>query len=169
MTRPNSNSSLRGCKVLLIEDERVIRELIYRLLQSAGVRDIVDCASAEAAWENLVGPAAKIFHAVITDINLPGASGITLLKNLRGLPGQRAKTLPVIILSGDSQLSTYKKFDRLNISSYLIKPVSADLLKCALEKAIGVVRLPVPAVQSASTKGPTTPEAETSVHTFLTT
>lgn len=169
MTRQSINTPLRGCKVLLIEDERVIRELIYRLLQSAGVRDIVDCASAEAAWEKLVGPAAQIFHAVITDINLPGASGITFLKNLRGLPGQRAKTLPVIILSGDSQLSTYKKFDRLNISSYLIKPVSADLLKCALEKAIGITRPPAPAVQSASTKGATTPESETPVHTFLTT
>ena len=161
-----NRNTLRGCKVLLVEDERVVREIIYRLLISAGVASIVECPSAETAWEAMVGPKAQPFHAIITDITLPGASGITLLKTLRQLPGARAKTIPAIVLSGDSTTETFKKFEHLNISSYLIKPVSAGLLKSAREKALGISQPPVAEDENPAAHTPTSHPAKTD-HTVL--
>ena len=127
---------LRQLKVLLVEDERVIREILLRMLASIGVTDVTDVSSAESAWENLTGDKRKPFHVIITDLTLPGASGGVLIKMLREMPSPRAKTLPVIVLTGDNNPTTYKKLEASGISSYLIKPVSADLLRSAIERAL---------------------------------
>lgn len=127
---------LRGLKILLIEDERLIRELIVRMLNSIGVTEVTESSSAEDAWAYLVGERRQPFHVIITDLTLPGVSGGVLLKNLRELPSPRAKSMPVIVLTGSTDLATYKKIEASRVSSYLIKPISADMLRVALEKAV---------------------------------
>jgi len=127
---------LAGVRVLFIEDERITREIIVRSLRSIGVRDVVECVTAEEGWQRLVSGSGPGFHVVITDLTLPGASGATFLKNLRGLTSPRAKIFPVIVLTGSNDLETYKTVEPMGVSSYLIKPVSTDLLRAALEKAV---------------------------------
>jgi len=123
-------------RVLLVEDERIIREIVVRLLKAIGVREVTEAATAEDGWRLLVGQDQQTFHVLITDLTLPGASGGTLVKKLRELPYPRAKTFPVIVLTGSNDLETYKLVEPWGISSYLIKPVSADLLRSAIEKAV---------------------------------
>jgi len=137
------SEKLRGLKVLLIEDERVIRELVSRMLKSIGVKDITESSSAEDAWSYLVGERRQPFHIIITDLTLPGVSGGTMLKKLRELPSPRAKTMPVIVLTGSTDLATYKKVEGCGISSYLVKPISVDMLRAALEKAFSAPVRPV--------------------------
>lgn len=137
--------SLRGIRVLVIEDERAIRELIVRSLRVIGVAEVIDVSCAESAWSLLVGDKAKPFHAVITDLSLPGVSGTLFIKKLRELPFPRAKTLPIIVLSADSSVDTYKKLSHSRISAYLIKPVSPALLHRALSRAISLPQLTVQA------------------------
>jgi two-component system sensor histidine kinase/response regulator len=135
---PSHKPDLRGVKILLIEDERVIRELVARMLKSIGITEITETSTAESAWDYLTGDKRRPFHAIITDLTLPGISGTTLIKKLRTLSSPRAKTLPVIVLTGSSDLATYKQVEASNVSSYLIKPISAAILKSAIEKALGV-------------------------------
>jgi len=131
----------RNKSILVVEDERIIREIVVRMLNVLGVGEIVDVSSAESAWEHLLS-GKKHFHAVITDLSLPGASGGCLIKNLRSLPSPRAKTLPIIVLTGSSDLATYKRVEGNGISSYLIKPISVDLLRASLEKAMAAPTRP---------------------------
>ncbi len=107
-----------------------------RLLRSIGIKDIVECATAEDGWSHLMSKTEEPFHVVITDLTLPGASGATFLKNLRALASPRAKTFPAIVLTGSNDLETYKTVEGTGVSSYLIKPVSADLLRNAIERAV---------------------------------
>jgi len=127
---------LRKCKVLLIEDERIIREIIVRMLSRIGITEVTEAASAEAGWSYLVGEERRPFHVVITDLMLPGISGGILLKHLRALPSPYTKKLPFIVLTGDTDVDTYRKVAGAGVSSYLIKPISADLLRSAIEKAV---------------------------------
>jgi DNA-binding response OmpR family regulator len=135
MTAPTANS-LKTCRILLIEDERIIREVLHRDFAMIGVAEVDSYSTAEAGWEELTGRKGGRFDVVIVDLVLPGASGQVLIKNLRSLPGPRAKSLPVIVLTGENSPETYKQIEPLGISSYLIKPVSADVLKAAVEKAL---------------------------------
>lgn len=147
MTGVEGTARLQGCRVLVIEDERIIREIVVRMLKSLGVNHVVECATAEDAWDCLVGERREGFHAVITDLTLPGVSGATLIKKLRELPSPAAKTLPIIVLTGSTDLDTYKKIAPNRVSSYLVKPISRDLLRDSLEKAI-FGATPVPKVAS---------------------
>ena len=146
MSTPSHKADLRGVKILLVEDERIIRDLVVRMLKSLGITDIVETSTAESAWEYLTGDKRQPFHAIITDLTLPGVSGGTLIKKLRMLTSPRAKTLPIIVLTGSTDLETYKRVEGANVSSYLIKPISIDILRSALEKALGTpsVRVEAP-------------------------
>ena len=130
---------LAKCNVLLIEDERVIREVLVRFLSKAGIENIVQAASAETAWHYLFGECAQAFDVIVTDITLPGISGAQLIKKLRSLPDSLVRAIPIIVLTGDSSTETYKSLSGCNISSYLIKPISADILRAAIEEALGLV------------------------------
>lgn len=136
MSTPAHKTDLRGVKILLIEDERVIRELVVRMLKSIGITSVTEASTAEAAWDYLAGEKRRPFHAVITDLTLPGVSGTTLIRKLRMLSSPRAKTMPVIVLTGSTDLATYKQVEASNVSSYLVKPISADILRSAIEKAL---------------------------------
>jgi YesN/AraC family two-component response regulator len=135
-------TDLRGYKILLIEDERSVRELLLRALKAAGITDITEATSAEQGWGYLFGENRQPFHVMITDLTLPGVTGATMIKKMRDLPSAAAKTLPIIALANCSDLETFKKVDRAGVSSYLLKPISAAMLRTALEKALGFAAPP---------------------------
>ncbi|MGE3334651.1 MAG: response regulator [Rhodospirillaceae bacterium] len=123
-------------RVLFVEDERVIRQLVVRMLAAMGITEVTEASSAEAAWEYLAGSKSKTFDIIITDLTLPGVSGIGLVANLRALPALRAKTIPVVVLTGSGDPATYKKAEAVGISGYLVKPISVDLLRRTLYRAL---------------------------------
>lgn len=77
---------------MYVEDNTDVRDLILELIESEG-RHVVAYADAEAAWAHLQQEA---FDVLVTDVNLPGWSGIELAR--RWLEGQAARW--VILLSG---------------------------------------------------------------------
>ena len=136
MSEAETPVDLQKYKVLLIEDERLIREIILRMLRNIGVTNVTEASSAEAGWEHLVGEKRRPFDVIMTDLTLPGMSGGALIKRLRALPSPAAKAMPVIVLTGSTDLATYKRVAANNVSSYLVKPISADILRGAIAKAV---------------------------------
>ncbi len=134
------DSELGHLKVLLVEDERLIREIVLRMLNNIGIAEVTEAASAEAAWEYLAGDSQKAFEVVITDLMLPGISGGALIKKLRDLPTPQLKTLPVIVLTGIADPAVVKQVESIGISSYLMKPVSGQKLRTAITQAVVPVR-----------------------------
>lgn len=127
---------VKDCRVLLIEDERVVRDLVKACLQALGISEIEDCPSAEYGWEQLVGGKARPFDVVFVDLELPGISGNAFIKSLRDLPHPRAKSIPIVVLTATNDPQVYKKLERYGITAYLLKPVSPAVLQDALEKAL---------------------------------
>jgi len=78
-------------RVLLVEDESAVRELLSSALERNGF-DVVAAGSAEEA----LTLASPVFRILLSDISLPGMSGVQLAKQLRRtLPGLR-----VLLMSG---------------------------------------------------------------------
>lgn len=114
--------------VLIVDDDDVFLKACVRMLEGWGL-EAVACASVEAAL-GLVRE--RDFDVILSDINLPDASGIELLRGVRG----HDKDVPVILMTGGPELETARLAVECGAQSYLIKPLSMGELKEAMERHI---------------------------------
>ena len=112
--------------VLLVEDDAMIRANSAEMLQDAGY-SVLDVSSAEAAAEALRTRAVDV---LVTDINLPGASGAELVAHARAA----RPDLGVVFASGDAAPLLRGE---LTGSIVLAKPYNADQLAAAVRTALG--------------------------------
>jgi DNA-binding NtrC family response regulator len=116
-------------RVLLVEDESRLRDMLVRALREMGFTPAA-VTSAEAAVRVLEHgtPAPGI---LILDLNLPGMDGMELLTTLR----QRWPAVQVIILTGFGDLDAAKKAIHLDVVDFLTKPCALGDLEIALDRA----------------------------------
>ena len=115
-------------RILIVEDEGTLRESLKRVLSREGyVVDAVDSSESALA---VIGQ--KAFDLVVTDIILPGISGMELLKKCR----QKNSTLIVIIITAYATIESAIEAIRAGAFEYLVKPIIHEELKAAIEKAL---------------------------------
>ncbi|MBT3297062.1 MAG: response regulator [Verrucomicrobia bacterium] len=119
--------------VLVIDDEKSMRLTLSKFLQSDGYQ-AKTAESAEAAKVILQEYSVDV---VVSDIILPGASGMELLQFIR----QTLPQIQVIIMTGQPSIETAAETVRLAASDYLSKPVSKNALLRAVGNATRVKRL----------------------------
>ncbi|NQZ58615.1 MAG: response regulator [Lentisphaeraceae bacterium] len=111
-------------KVLLVDDSRHMRLLQKDLLKSLDITDVLEAGSGEEALRILFKEAFKV-DCVILDINMPGLSGLDILKAIR----ERDNKISVIVCSGVSDMDRVKEIIMAGANDYLLKPfVRHDLL-----------------------------------------
>lgn len=117
-------------RVLVVDDMMTMRKIITRMLSDLGFRDCVEAADGLRAWEALTKANPPI-ELIVSDINMPGLTGIEFLKKIRA--EAKYRNLPVIFLTAESDLQTVKSAIESNVTSYLLKPVSPVELKKKLD------------------------------------
>jgi len=110
-----TEKTLVRIKALLVEDEPVCMDAVKTILSFHGAT-VTTAGSAEEAIQqkNPTG-----FDVIITDINLPGMDGISLLRHIRKLNPD----VPVIIITGYSSISSAIEALKLGAQDYLVKPI----------------------------------------------
>jgi CheY-like chemotaxis protein len=103
--------------VLMVEDDRDNQLLVREVLEEAGYR-VLAAGSAEAARELL---AAERPDLVLTDLELPGASGLDLVRELAGDP--RTATIPVLVLTAHVTPETEASAYDAGCADFLRKPI----------------------------------------------
>lgn len=107
-------------RILIVEDSEIGRRLLTEML-AGGPYALEAVGDAEAALAVL---ADRTCHLVITDVNLPGMSGLDLLEHLR----LHHPRLPVILVTAHASIETAVQALRLGASNFLQKPFSmADI------------------------------------------
>lgn len=109
--------------ILLIEDENSMGEVTQLLLESCGYE--VTVATDGAQGLRLVRAITP--NLVICDVNMPGLSGIDVLKALR--QSELTRKLPVVFLSGFISEEQTKEARKLGVSAFLAKPCSFEEMK----------------------------------------
>ena|SRR5687768_13319396 len=117
-------------RVLLVEDESRLREMLTRALREMGFHPTA-AGSAEAALRVLEHGPPPPPGILILDLNLPGMDGMQFLGTLR----QRWPTLQVVILTGFGDLEAAKKAIHLDVVDFLTKPCALGDLEIALDRA----------------------------------
>jgi PAS domain S-box-containing protein len=108
--------------ILIVDDEESLRSLLATALSRKGYLTSTAASGLEAI--ELVGDPARKFDCVLLDLNMPGASGIEVLKIIRLCrPGQR-----VVIISGHLTAETRAEFEQLGQRSFIQKPYRLDEL-----------------------------------------
>jgi EAL domain-containing protein (putative c-di-GMP-specific phosphodiesterase class I) len=114
--------------VLLADDDPLICQLYKRHLVNAGY-DVVDVGDGDAA---IAAFGSRRFDLVVSDIDMPGRSGLELLRAVRA----RALDVPVILITGSARLESAIEAVEHGAARYLTKPVNSGVLMDAVSRAL---------------------------------
>jgi CheY-like chemotaxis protein len=117
------STSGAGHVVLVVDDEAVVREFVGRALEAAGI-DAALASDGREALRLVVGGIVRP-HVVLTDIEMPGMSGIELAARLLAVrPGVR-----IVMMTGDPGRAAAARDHTSIVDTVLMKPIeTADLL-----------------------------------------
>ena len=118
-------------KLLIVEDEHVLRGLVAQFLRGAGFR-VVEAADGPEGVERF--HASGPFDLALLDLNLPGFSGVEVCRRIRlGKPDQR-----VIICSAAIVPEFESALRGLGVHHFLTKPYHPDDLLAHIDEEIAV-------------------------------
>lgn len=107
-----------SCRILVVEDEPDIRELIALTLRGRG-HEVIVAQSGEEAW---VKAAEQKPQMLVLDLFLPDMDGISLCEMFRRLP--HTKTIPIMMLTACATAQTQMLGHDAGADDYMTKPFS---------------------------------------------
>jgi len=110
-------------RVLVVDDEERVREVVTRILEAAGYQVLV-AVDGDDALAVLESDQGRV-DAVLLDLTMPRRGGVATLREMRA----RGHSMPVLVASGYSDQSTPPG---LEVARFVQKPVRADALRRAL-------------------------------------
>jgi adenylate cyclase len=116
-----------GRKVLLVDDNRDNRLLVWVQLNRLGIEVVEACTGAEA----LDALATKVIDLVLLDLILPDMNGYDLLKQ-----DKARRNLSIIIISGVKDEQSVIRCIDAGASDYIVKPVNATLLRARVNSLL---------------------------------
>ena len=117
----------------MVDDDEEIVSLLQRTLQRAGY-DVDSAPNGDIALRLLEH---SIFDAVLMDVQMPGRTGIELLDAFK----EAGHTVPVVMVSGQSDLETAVTAVRKGALDFIEKPVRRERLLVSLDNALRYARL----------------------------
>lgn len=117
-------------KILSIDDSVSIRELVAAVLSQAG-HEVITAHDGQAALDIA---RENRFDLVLSDINMPGMSGISLISKLRRLQG--FEHIPMIMLTTESDAYKKKKAKSMGATGWLQKPFTPERLIDTVKKLV---------------------------------
>jgi CheY-like chemotaxis protein len=124
-------------RVLVVDDQRTMRDIIRRLLGQIGVHDVDDAADGEQALEKLHHPTDDKPDIVICDLHMEKMDGMDFCNRVRRDKNDVIRGLPIIILTGERDTFVHDVTKQVGATTVLVKPVSAADLKTQIEAAVG--------------------------------
>src|SRR6266850_5904392 len=114
-------------RVLVVDDDETIRDTLYELLSEEYL-----CQTAETAEKAFARLEADVYDVVLTDISMPGLSGVELLGHIR----QRFSDTPVIIISGIDDREHAEGLIKLGAFDFLMKPFTLEKVETSVKRAV---------------------------------
>lgn len=117
--------------ILSVDDSITIREMVKFSLEGGGY----EVTEAKDGLDGLNKAKSKGFDLILTDQNMPGMDGITLIKNLRALP--QYKSTPILMLTTEASDAMKAQGKAAGATGWLVKPFDPAKLLELVKKVIG--------------------------------
>lgn len=120
-------------KILIVDDDKFMRELLYEKLNNSGF----EVSSVSESYLALNSIKETKPDLILLDILLPGLSGLETLNVLRA--DDESLRIPVILISRLDEPELIRTAKRLGADDYLVKPFSADTLINKINNIAGFI------------------------------
>lgn len=130
-----AGSSLEGKKILLVEDNRLNREIASELLIMFGL--VLDEAeNGKSAVEKFEASASGEYDCILMDIQMPVMDGYEATEAIRALKREDAKTVPILALTANAFATDIGKAHSAGMNDHVAKPIEVKLLMETLQRWI---------------------------------
>ena len=119
-------------KFLVVDDFSTMRRIIKNLLNDLGYQNVSEADDGKTALPILQQGGIDF---LISDWNMPGMSGLDLLKAVRA--DAKLAKLPVLMLTAEAKREQIVEAAAAGVNGYVIKPFTAETLKEKLSKILG--------------------------------
>ena len=117
-------------KILVVEDDEVARELMRRVLERRGY-EVITAEDGVRGYEEAVGAGPDL---IITDINMPGADGVHLVRRVRDTKGM--EEIPILVTTGFGTGNATFTLAQ-GATAYEPKPLEAQSFLATVERLLG--------------------------------
>jgi len=119
----------KDMKILVVDDFSTMRRIIKNLLRDLGFSNTDEADDGNSALPMLQ---TGKYDFLVTDWNMPGMTGIELLKNVRA--DENLKTLPILMVTAEAKRDQIVAAAQAGVNGYVVKPFTAAVLKEKIEK-----------------------------------
>jgi len=119
----------KNMKILVVDDFSTMRRIIKNLLRDLGYNNTAEADDGKTALPVLQ---SGNFDFLITDWNMPGMSGLDLLKAVRA--DSKLASLPVLMVTAESKRDQIIEAAQAGVNGYIVKPFTAATLKEKIDK-----------------------------------
>lgn len=116
-------------KILIVDDFSTMRRIIKNLLRDLGFNNTQEADDGNTGLPMLQ---TGNFDFLITDWNMPGMTGIDLLKAVRA--DEKLKNLPVLMVTAEAKKEQIVMAAQAGVNGYIVKPFTAQTLKEKIDK-----------------------------------
>ncbi|SFZ78750.1 response regulator [Chitinimonas taiwanensis] len=117
--------------ILTVDDSPSIRQMVSFTLKNAGY-EVLEAGDGNAG---LSQAKSKPCQLIITDQNMPGMDGLTMIKALRALPAYKAT--PILMLTTESSDAMKQQGRAAGATGWIVKPFNPQTLIDVVRKLIG--------------------------------
>jgi two-component system, chemotaxis family, chemotaxis protein CheY len=119
----------KNMKILIVDDFSTMRRIIKNLLRDLGFTNTVEADDGTTALPILQGGTIDF---LVTDWNMPGMTGIELLRAVRA--DEKLKSIPVLMVTAEAKRDQIIAAAQAGVNGYVVKPFTAVALKEKIEK-----------------------------------
>ncbi len=116
-------------KILIVDDFSTMRRIIKNLLRDLGFNNTDEADDGNTGLPKLQ---SGNYDFLVTDWNMPGMTGIELLRAVRA--DERLKSLPVLMVTAEAKKEQIVMAAQEGVNGYIVKPFTAQTLKEKIEK-----------------------------------
>jgi two-component system, sensor histidine kinase and response regulator len=134
---PRRSVVVTDTRVLIVDDNATNRRILLDMTTNWGMQPALAASAAEALEElRAAVRRGRPCQLLLTDVNMPGASGFDLVADIRGEPSLAA--IPVVMLTSSGRPGDVQRRSDLTVAAQLIKPVKQSELFDAIVSVLGV-------------------------------
>lgn len=119
----------KNIRILIVDDFSTMRRIIKNLLRDLGFTNTAEADDGTTALPMLRGGG---FDFLITDWNMPGMTGLDLLKTVRA--DEQLKHMPVLMVTAEAKRDQIIEAAQAGVNGYVVKPFTALVLKEKIDK-----------------------------------
>jgi two-component system chemotaxis response regulator CheY len=120
---------LQHLRVLIVDDSEDMRTLLRRMLGSLGIKQVLEAPNGHAGIEILRQTECDL---VLSDLDMKPMDGLEFTHEVRTSHNFRNSSVPIIMITGHTEMSLVTKARDAGITEFIVKPVAAQALKSRL-------------------------------------